>query len=132
MTEEKKEIKNEEENEDKGIYLECACKSFDHIVKLSTIEWNWEKKPKMDEVDCYLYVHLCQVDGFFKRCWKAIKYVFKCNERFGHYDEFIFTEEEAQNTVEFLVYFIERKKEIERDNQMAIDEENKQKEETNG
>ena len=57
----------------------CKCNSFDHQL----VGW-YDKQ----EDELYLEIHLSS-GGFFKRLWKAIKYVVGYKSIWGDWDEFI-------------------------------------------
>ena len=67
----------------KNEYFECSCFSPEHTLLF-----------KFDEDEIYVYVFL-DSDGFLRRIWKAIKYVFGYKCKYGHFDEFILSKKDA-------------------------------------
>ena len=60
--------------------LLCECHSTEHQYIFS-----YDKEDNM----IYIMPHLNSNNGFFKRLWLGIKYIFGYRSRFGHWDEFI-------------------------------------------
>lgn len=82
----------------KTVYFDCDCKGFHCTVRFCYFP---------DEKDyLYLETHLTEV-GFFKRCWRAIRYVFGM---YTPYNETVLNKEEivkVRDTLdEFLNYSI--------------------------
>jgi hypothetical protein len=86
----------------------CSCTSPDH-----TLHWDYEPGEEIidDEGnpsgykypdELYCYVNLSWNDSFWKRTWKAVKYIFGRRSRYGHFDCFTVEREEAQKLIEFL------------------------------
>ena len=71
----------------------CDCHSFEHQVKFMYDE---------EDRELYLYVHLNNHDGFWKRLVTGIKYIFGYSSRFGEWDQFIFQEKDEVKLREFL------------------------------
>lgn len=69
-------------------YLECACCSNEHLVKLIYDDGTH------DIPFLAMYVQLIQ-EPWYKRIWKGIKYIFGHQCVYGHWDEFIFDEKTA-------------------------------------
>ena len=67
-------------------YLECACHSPEHTLQVEFID----DEPKML---CF-YVGLTK-EVWYKRIWKAIKYIFGYQCQYGHFDEFILQKDDA-------------------------------------
>ena len=63
----------------------CACNSVEHQLIVTRLD---------DAPEVYVMIHLAKL-GFFKRLWHAIKYVFGYRCRFGDFEEFIFSPEDA-------------------------------------
>lgn len=63
----------------------CKCQSIEHQLIFTSFE---------DEV--YVSVHLVPESNILKRIWMAIKYVFGYTSCYGHFDEFIFNESDAE------------------------------------
>jgi len=74
-------------------YIDCACKSPDHVIRLGKFD---------DEDEAWLEVQLPSYHNVFKRIWMAIKYVFGYKCRYGYWDCFIIHKEEAEQIREFL------------------------------
>lgn len=75
--------------EDK-IYIECSCGSPEHLLKF-----------ERDEDYVYVFV-LLTTDGFFKRVWVALKYIFGYKCRYGHFDEILLSKDSVRHLSEFL------------------------------
>ncbi len=58
-------------------HFDCACSSFDHVIRVSL---------DPDDGDLYIDVRLNSYIAWYKRVWAALKYVFKVDVAFGHYD----------------------------------------------
>lgn len=58
-------------------YLECQCSSEEHTIRLA-----------IDEEDGHIYtsVFLNDWERWYKRLWKAIKYLFGYKCKYGHFD----------------------------------------------
>jgi len=79
-------------------YFECECGDMDHILRMCYFK---------DDVDfMYVDVHLRQ-QTFFKRVWKAIKYVFGRRSAFGDFDEFLWGPREAKRARDMIDKFLE-------------------------
>lgn len=89
-----------QENNMKSHYIECDCHSTEHTIKFLYDE---------DEKDLYFEVQLCQTKSFWGRVWAAIKYVFGYECRYGHWDCFLFSIDEAKATEKILQRFINDK-----------------------
>lgn len=62
-------------------YFECQCHSPEHTLKFV---YDSENK------ELYSEIFLNQYRNFFKRSWVAIKYIFGYKCKYGHFDCFIF------------------------------------------
>ena len=68
----------------------CQCDDVNHSLIMETDdEWG----------SVFCRVHLVR-DGFFKRIWNAIRYVFGRRSIYGDFDEFIFNPEDADRLQE--------------------------------
>ena len=73
---------------DNEILLLCDCSSAEHQLIVS-----WDN----DDKEVYVRVHLANYDGFWRRLWHAVKYVFGYKSRYGAFDEVILRKEDADN-----------------------------------
>jgi hypothetical protein len=71
----------------------CDCHSFEHQVKFMH---------DTEDNELYLYVHLNNQEGFWKRLVTGIKYAFGYSSSFGEWDQFIFQEKDEAKLREFL------------------------------
>lgn len=74
-------------------FYECQCYSDEHILRFF-----------LDKKDGWLCVStfLSQPNSFFQRIWLAIKYVFGYKCKYGHFDCFIFRDEDADRLINLL------------------------------
>ena len=70
----------EEYNKSVNELFICQCHNTEHQLIFSYF-------PDSDNV--FVSVHLIP-NGFLKRIWSAIKYIFGYRSRYGHFDEFVF------------------------------------------
>ena len=83
-------------------YFECSCFSPEHTLSF------WFDDDK--EFSCiYVSVFLSN-DVWYKRLIKAVKYVFGYKCRYGHFDEFLFKE----NDVDRLISVISQLKKVDK------------------
>lgn len=68
-------------------FLLCLCGHSDHMIIL-----NFEETG--DYVECSMEIHLSPLP-FYKRLWRAIKYVCGYRSRYGDFDELIIDRESA-------------------------------------
>jgi len=68
-------------------YVTCDCFSDEHTLRFQYMYSKNEQKIKQHEI--YTSVFLNNYNGFFKRLWIAIKYVFGYKCKYGHWDCFI-------------------------------------------
>lgn len=66
-------------------HFDCQCSDFNHTVRFTL-------DPR--DGDVYLDVRLNYWDRWYKRIWNAIKYVFKRDVAYGHYDVTLLKEED--------------------------------------
>jgi hypothetical protein len=64
-------------NYQNSYYFECECHSDEHIFKFTLDK---------DDADFYLSVFLNNPDRWYKRVWKAIKYMMGYKCKYGHWD----------------------------------------------
>jgi hypothetical protein len=84
----------------KQYYLHCDCigGQMDHMAMFHY----WEDEPDF----AYVEIHMVQTP-FFKRFWKAIRYlVFGELHDYGHWHEIVINEKSAQELAEFLEGYI--------------------------
>lgn len=80
------------------LYIQCECSSDEHLVKLS--RWkNDSGDPDDDWVS--LTVHLHAWEGFFRRIWVAIKFVFGYRCRYGEWDEVVISPSDFDKFIQF-------------------------------
>lgn len=84
---------------DKIIYLECKCHCPGHSIKF-ILDNDKEYGPEL-----YVYTQLHSTDSFFKRCWYALKYIFKKDLPFGHWEETIIKDNDVSNLLNVLAEF---------------------------
>jgi hypothetical protein len=58
-------------------YFDCECHSDEHV-------FSFVFDPEDGELILSTYLH--QYQGFFKRIWTAVKYVFGYKSKYGHWD----------------------------------------------
>ena len=88
----------------------CDCGDVSHQFILS---WYPEDGDWSDEL--YIQIHLNQSNGFWKRLWHGIKYVFGYKCRFGAFDEILLDKNSAarlRNSLDEFVQFNENKKKV--------------------
>lgn len=69
-------------------FFECACGSDEHTLRFTL-------SLDDDEPELYTHVYLRNWQGFWKRCWIALKYVCGYTSKYGHWDCFIMRPEDA-------------------------------------
>ena len=74
-------------------YFDCQCSSSDHILRFC-----------YDEEDNLLYteIQLIQYRNIFKRIWIALKYIFKYQCRYGHWDCWMLKEDDCSKLKKLL------------------------------
>jgi hypothetical protein len=70
---------------DKTEILLCQCHSSEHQILV-----HYDEEDKM----MYLHIHLAE-RSFWKRLKYGLKYIFGYHCKYGHWDEFIFNENDA-------------------------------------
>ena len=65
------------------IHIVCECMNDEHTIRLV-------KFSDQDELDDTIFMtfHINHYP-FIKRLWTAIKYIFKCDCKYGHFDEIL-------------------------------------------
>lgn len=74
----------------------CECNNTEHQLIFSYF---------LDDKEVYVSVHLIPEHNILKRIWVAIKYIFGYRSIYGHFDEFIFKDSDAdrlQKVVDYL------------------------------
>jgi hypothetical protein len=66
--------------------LLCRCHSDEHQILVHFNE---------DDKELYLDVHLSPYHNFWQRLWRGLKYIFGYRCKYGHWDCFIFNENNA-------------------------------------
>ncbi len=78
------------------VAIHCDCRAPEH-----TILFQYSKGTDEHPAELYCCVQMTQPNGFFRRCWYAIKYVFGKSPTRGHWDEVIMS---GQNTAKLHQY----------------------------
>ena len=79
----------------------CQCATPEH-----TMMFHYDRREFW--VDYYLY----QYCGFFKRVWRALKYIFGVRQSYGHFDVTVIRPSDLQELSDFLLEakaFIEKR-----------------------
>lgn len=72
-------------------YLECTCSSTEHVIKIvSEVD---AEHPKLSSIT--IEVQLSKYAPWHQRVWKAVKYVFGYECKYGHWDVTILNVEEV-------------------------------------
>jgi len=58
-------------------YVDCQCSDFNHVIRFVLDEKDGE---------LWLEVRMNHWEPWYKRVWNAVKYVFKKDVAYGHYD----------------------------------------------
>ena len=74
------------QEQEKTEILLCRCHSDDHQILVHYNE---------DDNEMYLDIHLCSYYGFWQRVWRGLKYIFGYRCKYGHWDVFIFNENDT-------------------------------------
>lgn len=88
----------EKSNEAVNELFICQCHNTEHQLIFSYF-------PEDEDKDVYVSIHLIPEYRFWKRIWRAIRYIFGYRSRYGHFDEFIFKKSDAkrlQKVVDYL------------------------------
>jgi hypothetical protein len=75
-------------------YFECDCASKEHTFCVTSEESEDQLPPQL-----YFYFQLIQYRGFAKRLWVALKYVFKYQCRYGHWDTVNLSEDDTNRLI---------------------------------
>lgn len=79
--------------------VNCSCTSSEHLITFS-----YNPSYKGDEPDLYLHVQLIP-RPWYTRLWYAIKYTFGYQCRYGHWEEFLFDEDNAKQVQDILMSY---------------------------
>ena len=83
------------------LYLECSCLSKDHLVAVQYDVFCWNDGDITRDI--YIYSQMDPRQGFFKRAWTALKYMFTgrlCD--YGPWGETIVGEKQAKQLQDLL------------------------------
>lgn len=91
-------------------YFECACHSDEHRLVFSY-------DPDDDYPDVFASMFINQYEGFFKRIWIAIKYIFGYKCKYGHFDCFMLkSKEDAGRLIHICQLYIKQMQKFEKKN----------------
>ena len=82
-------------------YFECSCSSEEH-----TFSFHYDP----DDGELYMSAFLNDWEAWYKRVWKAVKYVFGYKCKYGHWDCTILTQKQTQRLKELLERSLEDRK----------------------
>jgi hypothetical protein len=77
-------------------YVECACSSAEHTIRLVLDK---------EEHEIYLEVFLANHDSFIKRGITAIKYLFGYKCRYGHFEGALLTQPQIRELINTFIEF---------------------------
>jgi len=84
---------------DRTEWFDCACNSYDHAIRFSLYYWNEGPELTVEAV-------FPQYLPWYKRCWVALKYIFKRNSAgISVYDTWIMKKEDAERLQSLLQAF---------------------------
>lgn len=92
-------------DEFKLFHLPCACYLAEHEVRLGYITYDVMDESDVGQQELYVTHHMNYGLSFWRRVWLAIKYVFKSESRYGHFDEAIVSRIQVTKLKEFLEQF---------------------------
>ena len=81
-------------------YLECKCSCPDHTIKFCLDHGVKDWPPEL-----FVYTQLRSCDSFFKRCWYAVKYIFKKEMTYSHWDETLIKGEDVDKISNILTEY---------------------------
>jgi len=82
-------------------YITCECSSMEHTIRFSYFK---------DEPDLlYVEFHLNQTDRWYKRIWKAVKYIFGYRSKYGEFGEAIWEPNSVKDFILFGQEFLNNK-----------------------
>lgn len=76
----------------------CKCNNTEHQLIFSYFPND------IDDRNIYVSVHLNPEYNKWKRLWFAIKYIFGYRCRYGHFDEFVFNNKDAEKLQKVVDY----------------------------
>jgi len=86
--------------------LICECSSVEHQIVFTYCS---EEREDITGIEGAIYedcmdvsIHLTEYNGFFKRIWVAIKYIFGYRSRYGDWDTFLMNPEDADRLIPYL------------------------------
>lgn len=79
-------------------HYDCACSSPDHSIRFVYFE-----EDKGSDADMYLEVQLVPVNNWYQRVWKALKYIFGCECKYGHWDTWVLDHKDIDRLISMLV-----------------------------
>lgn len=82
-------------------YIECSCDDSEHVIRFTYIE------PVKDYPELYTEVQL-RPQHFFQRVWKALKYIFGYQSKYGHWDCTILHEKQVKELRDHLTKFLRK------------------------
>lgn len=74
-------------------YFECSCCHFDHTFRVVF---------DPDDKEIWMEIHMSITISWWRRAWKAIKYIFGRDVEFGHYDEIMIKREDLSRLIAML------------------------------
>lgn len=83
-------------------WIECTCTSPEHVLLLRFFTDEKEKYDHSLYVDVYL-----QMPKWYKRIWRAIKYIFGYRSRYGDFTEIVYDIERVKELKAFLDAYCE-------------------------
>jgi hypothetical protein len=91
---------------DKEILL-CECHSDEHQMLIFYNEEEYVTGEKYNI--CYAHVHLSTYESFWKRVVHGVKFMFGYKSKYGAWDEFIFSPDDADKLQELVNYLKKQK-----------------------
>jgi hypothetical protein len=78
-------------------YYDCVCKSADHTIRFVYFE-----EDKGEDAEIYLEVQLAHAKKWYQRVWKALKYIFGYECRYGHWDVWLLDPKDVDRLISML------------------------------
>lgn len=101
-------------------YVECICDSSEHVMRyvyLDGLSGNTEPD------DMYVEVQLSPFHGFFGRVWRAVKYIFGYECKYGHWDCTLMNVYEIKGLIDYLNKYVEKQEDLVADKDLETNEE---------